>query len=49
MRLPPEFISRLDEVATIGQPYQTPDGFWRTAGALHGLDGRLINIYGEDS
>jgi hypothetical protein len=36
-------------VAEIGQPYQTPDGFWRTPVALHGLDGRLCDICGEDS
>jgi predicted methyltransferase len=33
----------------IGQPYKTPEGIWRTPLALHGLDGRLSDICGEDS
>jgi hypothetical protein len=40
---------RVSIVAEIGQPCQTPDGFWRTPVALHGLDGRLSDICGEDS
>jgi hypothetical protein len=36
-------------VAEIGQPYQSPDGFWCTPVALHGMDGRLCDICGEDS
>jgi hypothetical protein len=40
---------RVSIVAEIGHPYQTPDGFWRTPVALHGLDGRLCDICGEDS
>jgi hypothetical protein len=40
---------RVSLVAEIGCPYQTPDGFWRTPVALHGLDGRLCDISGEDS
>ena len=40
---------RVSIVAEIGQPYQTADGFWRTPVALHGLDGRLCDICGEDS
>ena len=36
-------------VVEIGQPYQVADGFWRTPVALHGLDGRLNDICGEDS
>lgn len=40
---------RVSIVAEIGHPYQTPDGFWRTPVALHGLDGRLSDICGEDS
>ncbi len=33
----------------IGQPRKTADGVWRTPVALHGLDGRLPDICGEDS
>ena len=40
---------RVSIIAEIGQPYQSPDGFWRTPVALHGLDGRLCDICGEDS
>lgn len=40
---------RVSIVAEIAQPYQTSDGFWRTPVALHGLDGRLCDICGEDS
>jgi len=40
---------RVSIVAEIGHPYQTPDGFWRTPVALHGLDGRLCDICGGDS
>jgi hypothetical protein len=40
---------RASIVAEIGQPYQSPEGFWRTPVALHGLDGRLCDICGEDS
>jgi hypothetical protein len=40
---------RVSIVAEIGQPYRTSDGFWRTPVALHGLDGRLCDIGGEDS
>lgn len=40
---------RVSIVAEMGHPYQTPDGFWRTPVALHGLDGRLCDICGEDS
>ncbi len=36
-------------VVEIGHPYQTPDSFWRTPVALHGLDGRLCDICGGDS
>jgi hypothetical protein len=40
---------RVSIVAEIGQPYQTPDGFWYTPVALRGLDGRLCDICGADS
>jgi hypothetical protein len=33
----------------IGKPYKIPNGFWRTPVALHGIDGRLSDITGEDS
>jgi len=33
----------------IGAPRQHTDGFWHTPVALHGLDGRLSDICGEDS
>ena len=36
-------------VVEIGTPYRAPDGPWRTPVALHGLDGRLCDICGEDS
>jgi len=36
-------------IAEIGLPFQTADGFWQTPVALHGLDGRLSDICGEDS
>ena len=35
-------------VVEIGTPYRAPDGPWRTPVALHGLDGRLCDICGED-
>lgn len=41
--------NRVSIVAEIGQPYPSPDGCWRTPVALHGLDGRLSDICGEDS
>jgi hypothetical protein len=40
---------RVPLVVEIGQPLQNANGFWRTPVALHGLDGRLCDIYGEDS
>ena len=40
---------RVSIVAEIGQPYQAPQGDWRTPVSLHGLDGRLSDICGEDS
>ena len=40
---------RVSIVSEIGQPYRTPEGFWSTPVALHGLDGRLSDIRGEDS
>lgn len=40
---------KVSVIAEIGQPYQSPDGVWRTPVALHGLDGRLSDICGEDS
>src|ERR1700679_654852 len=33
----------------VGQPYKTTDGVWCTPVALHGVDGRLPGIFGEDS
>jgi hypothetical protein len=33
----------------IGLPYKITDSFWRTPVALHGIDGRLSDIAGEDS
>jgi hypothetical protein len=33
----------------LGQPYHALEGEWRTPVALHGLDGRLADICGEDS
>jgi len=36
-------------VAEIGQPFQAAESLWRTPVALHGLDGRLSDICGEDS
>jgi len=33
----------------IGLPYETSEGAWRTPVALHGLHGRLCDIFGEDS
>ena len=33
----------------IGLPHKIEDGFWRTPVALHGIDGRLPDIAGEDS
>jgi hypothetical protein len=40
---------RVSIVAEIGQPYHSVEGEWRTPVALHGLDGRLSDICGEDS
>ena len=40
---------RVPIVVEIGQPYQTSEGSWRTPVALHGLDGRSPDIYGDDS
>ena len=40
---------RASIIVEIGQPYQTADGFWSTPVAMHGLDGRLCDICGEDS
>jgi hypothetical protein len=40
---------RVSIVVEIWHPYQTPDGCWRTPVALHGLDGRLSDISGDDS
>ena len=36
-------------IVEIGQPFQAPDGLWQTPVALHGLDGPLPEITGEDS
>ncbi len=40
---------RVALVVEIGAPRQHPEGFWHTPVALHGLDGRLSDICGEDS
>jgi hypothetical protein len=40
---------RITLTVEIGQPYQSPEGVWQTPVALHGLDGRLSDICGEDS
>ena len=40
---------RVSVLVEIGAPYQAPEGFWRTPVALHGVDGRLSDICGEDS
>jgi hypothetical protein len=40
---------RITLTVEIGQPYQSPEGIWRTPLALHGLDGRLPDICGQDS
>ena len=40
---------RITVTAEIALPYQALDGVWRTPVALHGLDGRLSDICGEDS
>jgi hypothetical protein len=40
---------RVSVVVEIGAPYQAPEGFWCTPVALHGVDGRLSDICGEDS
>jgi hypothetical protein len=39
---------RIPLAVEIGQPMQG-DGCWRTPAAIHGLDGRLPDICGEDS
>ena len=39
---------RFPLLVEIGQPIRD-DGFWRTPVAIHGLDGRLCDICGEDS
>ena len=36
-------------IAEISQPYETPDGSWRTQVALHGLDARPSEVSGDDS
>ena len=33
----------------IGQPHKASDGVWHTPVTLHGLDGRISDICGEDS
>jgi len=40
---------RISMSVEIGQPHKTGDSVWRTPVALHGLDGRLPDICGEDS
>jgi hypothetical protein len=40
---------RITLTVEVGQPFQSPEGMWRTPVALHGLDGRLSDICGEDS
>jgi hypothetical protein len=40
---------RVSMCVEIGQPHKASDGVWRTPVALHGLDGRLSDICGEDS
>jgi len=40
---------RITLIVEIGQPYRSPEGIWRTPLALHGLDGQLSDICGEDS
>jgi hypothetical protein len=40
---------RVTMCVEIGQPHKTSDGVWHTPVALHGLDGRLSDICGEDS
>ena len=40
---------RISMSVEIGRPHKTVDGVWRTPVALHGLDGRLPDICGEDS
>ena len=40
---------RIQLSVEIGAPRQHTDGFWHTPVALHGLDGRLSDICGEDS
>jgi hypothetical protein len=40
---------RVTMTVEIGQPYEAPTGEWRTPVALHGLEGQLGDIRGEDS
>ena|ERR1017187_3720858 len=40
---------RVSMSVEIGQPHKASDGVWHTPVALHGLDGRLSDICGEDS
>jgi hypothetical protein len=40
---------RVPMTVELGAPHQHTDGFWHTPVALHGLDGRLSDICGEDS
>jgi hypothetical protein len=40
---------RVSMSAEIGQPHKAPNGVCHTPVALHGLDGRLSDICGEDS
>jgi hypothetical protein len=40
---------RIALTVEIGHPYQTSERIWRTPLALHGLDGRVSDIYGENS
>jgi hypothetical protein len=45
----PKSRERVSVRVEIGQPYKASDGVWRTPVALHGIDGRLPDICGEDS
>lgn len=40
---------RITITVEIGQPYEAPSGEWHTPVALHGLDGQLADMRGEDS
>jgi hypothetical protein len=40
---------RVPLIVEIGAPRQHTGGFWHTPVALHGVDGRLSDICGEDS